>query len=303
MKPIPYIDRTTNTIAQEKVYGGKAVAFLYGGSWLGNLLKSLFSKNSFISSLMGYYNKLPSSKKRIAPFIADYDVNPDEFLLSVDDYGSFNDFFIRELKRETRPIDASDAVIPADARYWFYDQVDADTDFLIKGERLNRNDLLGDPEKAKLFEGGSVAIARLCPSDYHRFHFPFDCIPSKAHLINGPLFSVNPVAIKQNVAHLLENKRKITLLESELFGTTAYIEIGATSVGTIQETFTPLKKAEKGQEKGYFEFGGSALIILFQPGSIAFSQDLLDATKQGYEIRCLMGQKMGLSRLAKEKYT
>lgn len=303
MKPIPYIDRVTKKIAHEKVYGGKAVAFLYGGSFLGNLLKSLFSKNSFVSSFMGYFHKLPSSKKRVAPFIAEYEVDASEFLLSPDAYSSFNDFFIRELKPEARPIDSSDAVIPADARYWFYDQVGENSDFLIKGERLNRADLLGDAEKAKLFENGSVAIARLCPTDYHRFHFPFDCIPNEPRLINGPLFSVNPVAIKQNVAHLTENKRKVTFLESELFGLTAYIEIGATSVGTIQETFTPHKKALKGQEKGYFEFGGSALAILFQPGAIAFSQDLLDATKQGYEIRCLMGQKMGLSRLAKEKYT
>ncbi len=301
MKPIPYIDRTTKKICLEKVYGGKAVAFLYGGSWLGNLLKSLFSKNAFMSSFMGYFHKQPSSKKRIAPFIAEYDVDAEEFLLSPEDFKSFNDFFIRQLKPEARPIDSSDAIIPADARYWFYDQVEKNSDFLIKGERLNRQDLLGDTEKAKLFENGSVAIARLCPSDYHRFHFPFDCIPSAPHLINGPLFSVNPMAIKQNVAHLTQNKRKVTYLESELFGQVAYIEIGATSVGTIQETFIPNVKALKGQEKGYFEFGGSALIILFQPNSISFSQDLLDATKQGYEIRCLMGQKMGLSRLSKEK--
>lgn len=301
MKPIPYIDRVTKKIAFEKVYGGKALAFFYGGSWIGNLLKSLFSKNSFMSSFMGYCHKLPSSKRRIAPFIAEYEVDADEFLLPPEAFSSFNDFFIRELKPEARPIDSSDAVIPADARYWFYDQVGENSDFLIKGERLNREDLLGDAEKAKLFENGSVAIARLCPSDYHRFHFPFDCTPSAPLLINGPLFSVNPVAIKKNVAHLTQNKRKVTFLESDLFGTTAYIEIGATSVGTIRETFTPHQKAAKGQEKGYFEFGGSALIILFQPDTIAFSQDLLDSTKQGYEIRCLMGQKMGLSRLSKEK--
>ena len=301
MKPIPYIDRTTKKLAYEKVYGGKALAFFYGGSFLGNLLKSLFSKNSFMSSLMGFIHKLPSSKKRIAPFITDYDVNPDEFKVNPDAFTSFNDFFIRELKPEARPIDTSDAIIPADARYWFYDEVDSMSDFLIKGERLNRKELIGDEKKAQLFENGSVAVARLCPSDYHRFHFPFDCTPSAPHLINGPLFSVNPIAIKQNVAHLTQNKRKVTFLESDLFGQVAYVEIGATSVGTIKETFTPNKKAKKGEEKGYFEFGGSALIILFQPGSIAFSEDLLDATKQGYEIRCLMGQKMGLSLLSKEK--
>lgn len=297
MKPIPYIDRISGQIAYEKVYGGKTVAYLYSGSLLANFFKNLISKNSVISSLLGFWHKRSWTKKNIIPFIKEFDVDPKEFVLAPKEFTSFNDFFIRKLKPESRPIEKASAVIPADARYWFYDQVDKDSDFLVKGERLNLVKLLGDSEKAKLFEGGSVAIARLCPSDYHRFHFPVDCIPHTPQLINGSLFSVNPLSIKQNISHLTENKRKVTFLDSSEFGLIAYIEIGATSVGTICETFCAHEPASKGSEKGYFEFGGSALILLFQPNTIEFSSDLLQATAKGYEIRCLMGQKMGLVKI------
>lgn len=293
MKPITYIDRKTGAVAFEKVYGGRALSYLYNGSVLGNFFKQFLSKNPFVSSFLGWWHKRKWTKKNILSFICEYEVDATEFLKQPEDFSSFNDFFIRKLKPEARPIEQTEAVIPADARYWFYEQLDEKTDFLIKGERLNRASLLGDQNQSKLFEGGSIAIARLCPSDYHRFHFPVDCIPGNTKLINGPLFSVNPLSIKQNIAHLTENKRKVTLLDSPLFGQIAYIEIGATSVGTIQETFTPHSPVLKGEEKGYFEFGGSALILLFQPKRISFCQELLEATQKGYEIRCLMGQKMG----------
>ena len=298
MKPIPYIDRQTGNIAYEKVYGGKAVSFLYNGSKLGSFLKNCFSKNSCVSSILGFWHKQKWTKRNILSFMEDYGVDSREFL-EPNSFNCFNDFFIRKLKSESRPIAASDAVIPADGRYWFYDELTSKSDFIVKGERLNRKKLLG--EECQLFENGPVAIARLCPSDYHRFHFPVDCIPSKATLFNGPLFSVNPLSIKQNIAHLTENKRMITYLETSLFGTIAFIEIGATSVGTIKETFFPNEPVPKGAEKGYFEFGGSALILLFKPGSILFSEDLLDATKKGYEIRCLMGQKMGVAKFKELK--
>ena len=297
MKPIPYYDRQTGKLAYEKVFGGKTLAFLYGGSRLGNFFKNCISKNSFASSFMGFWYNLSLTKRNILPFIEKYAVDPKEFLLKSEDFVSFNDFFTRKLKPEARPIASSDAVIPADARYWFYENMTDNTDFLVKGERLNQNILIANDALAKEFEGGAALIARLCPSDYHRFHFPVDCIPGEPKLINGPLFSVNPIAIQQNIRYLTENKRILTILKSPLFGKIAYIEIGATSVGSIKETYTPNVPVLKGSEKGYFEFGGSSLILLFQKNAISFSPDLVQATKNGYEIRCLMGQKMGLAKI------
>src|SRR6202044_707631 len=103
---------------------------------------------------------------------------------------------------------------------------------------------------AEQFANGSVVLARLCPCDYHRFHFPCDAIPGPAKLINGPLYSVNPIALCKNLSILSENKRMITELETDHFGKVLYIEVGATNVGSIHQTFTPYQRYKKGDEKG-----------------------------------------------------
>jgi phosphatidylserine decarboxylase len=290
MNEIPYIDRLTGTLEHEKIFGGKALRYLYSQSTLAKLLCGFISKNSFISRLYGMWQKCPWTARSVNPFIKKYDVDSTEF--EEQSFKSFNDFFIRTLKKSARPISTSLAVIPADARYWFYPHLDTRKPLLIKGQSFDLSQFLGDKELANRFAGGSALLARLCPTDYHRFHFPCDCIPGKAKLINGPLFSVNPIATWQNVAFFTENKRKVTLLESEDFGTIAYVEIGATNVGSIVETYTPFKKAFKGSEKGYFEFGGSALALFFLPGKITFAEDLVKAGDTGLEIRCLMGQPL-----------
>lgn len=301
MEPIIYIDRLSGTKVVEKVYGGKALSFLYGEDALSRIfgapLLHLLSKYSFFSSFVGFWQRLPFTKKKIQPFVENYEVDANEFEKSVSHFDSFNDFFVRKLKPQARPIEGkrSSAVIPADGRYWFYQEISSANFFYIKGEKFNLNSLLENEELARHYQNGSMVIARLCPSDYHRFHFPCDCIPGESKVINGWLYSVNPVALKKDFDILTKNKRTLCELKSPLFGNILYIEIGATSVGSIHETYQPGKFYEKGAEKGYFSFGGSCLILLFEPHTIQFDSDLLRASEEGFEIKCLMGQSMGHS--------
>src|SRR5947209_5440041 len=129
MKPIIYIDRITQKKESEKVYGGSALKFLYGDDWVSKLfgfpLLHLLAKNPIFSALYGMWQKHPFSKKKIVPFIQAFEVNPSEFLLEVSKYKSFNDFFIRHLKSEARPIiaDESTAIIPADGRYLVFPNI------------------------------------------------------------------------------------------------------------------------------------------------------------------------------------
>ncbi|MEC7838936.1 MAG: archaetidylserine decarboxylase [Chlamydiota bacterium] len=235
------------------------------------------------------------SKCKIQPFIEKYSIDVFEFKDPISSYHSFNDFFIRKLKLESRPIHFNDAVIPADGRYYFYSDISKVDGFIVKGEKFDVDSLLQDTQLANRYKDASVVLARLCPVDYHRYHFPCDCTPSVAKIINGYLYSVNPIAIKQNIHIFAKNKRAVTEFETDKFGKVLFLEIGATNVGSINQTYVPGNTYSKGEEKGYFSFGGSALIILFEQGSIQFDQDLLDATKNGFEIRCLMGQSMGVS--------
>jgi len=301
MDPIVYIDRLTGTRAKEEVYGGSFLELLYGESllsrYLGKIALPLFAKLHFFSWIYGYFQRLPSSKKKIRPFIKKFQVNSDEFLEDVDAYPSFDAFFTRKLKPEARPIalDPQMAVIPADGRYLFFPRIDESEGFAVKGQKFSLEELLQDAALAKRYEKGSMAMARLCPTDYHRYHFPCPSFAGKTTTINGWLFSVNPIAVKNNIKIFTENKRTKCELASDQFGKILFMEIGAKCVGKIHQTYTPESFVEKGDEKGFFSFGASSLILLFEPGRILFDKDLLSASKDYIEIRCLMGQSMGRS--------
>ena len=291
---IQYIDRKTNTLCEEKIYGEKPLLLLYGDSFFSKIfsytLLPLLAYLPFFSNFYGFLQKRPASRAKIEPFIQTYAIDRAEFL--TEDFRSFNDFFIRKLKPSCRPIhsDPNIASMPADGRYLVYPRFDR---FLAKGQEFTLASFLNDPVYARRFETGSMLIARLCPVDYHRFHFPCDGVPCKPRLINGPLYSVSPIALRKRISILSENKRVVTEIDTPRFGTILYVEIGATAVGTIQQTFSPDQPVKKGDEKGYFEFGGSCLVLLFEENRIAFDADLVENTNKGLETLCRFGESLG----------
>lgn len=222
---------------------------------------------------------------------------------------SFNRFFIRPLPKncldrghyDTELFTATTVVSPADGRHLAYTAVSAQSEFDVKDRRFNLKELFGgvqvDGRDAySLFEGGSLLLSRLCPLDYHRFHFLCDGIVVSGKdadgttLINGPLTSVNPIAFAKQAKLLCENKRHVTMIRSP-YGWLAIVEVGATGVGSVVQTWTD-KNVQRGAEKGYFEFGGSTVITLFEK-PIQFSQDLLDASNRGVELFVYAGDQVG----------
>jgi phosphatidylserine decarboxylase len=180
--------------------------------------------------------------------------------------------------------------------------VDTADGFYVKGMKFTLAELLGEaalPEDqrvlAKKFTGGAMLISRLCPVDYHRFHFPVGGTPSEASLINGWLYSVSPVALRRNIHYLIENKRELTLIQAPGFGEVAMLEVGATNVGSIVQSYTFGRDVAKGDEKGLFSFGGSCVITLFQAGRIRFDADLLEQSEQHLETYAKMGDRLGLA--------
>jgi phosphatidylserine decarboxylase len=299
MEPILYLDRASGTKETEKVYKGGAIELLYGTGLLSKLigtsLAHALARIPFFSAFYGYLQDRPASAKKVGPFIKEFNIDTSEFAQKADSYISFNDFFTRKLKPSARPIAPGQdvAVIPADGRYWFYPHFDAAEGIIVKGETFDLPTLLGDAELAERYRQGAMVIARLCPTDYHRYHFPVDCVPGDTQLINGWLYSVNPAAIKKDLRIFTQNKRTLCKLYTEKFGTVLFMDIGATCVGAMHQTYASESPCLKGDEKGYFSFGASSLILLFEPNIIQFDKDLVDATAQGVEIRCLMGQSMG----------
>ncbi|MEN9343721.1 MAG: phosphatidylserine decarboxylase proenzyme [Chlamydiota bacterium] len=298
---IIYFDRVSKKMGQEKVYGALFLDILYGKQlWkraLSLIALPLFAGVPFFSKLYGWFQKSHFSRYKVRPFIHRFDVDASEFSDPVDSFRSFNDFFIRKLDLKCRPMAEGKevAVLPADARYLVFPRIDQIDHFFVKGHPFSLEQLLQDKQKAAAYREGSMVIARLCPVDYHRFHFPCDGVAGMAEEIPGPLFSVNPIALKKDPTILSRNKRVITPFKTPSFGTILYIEIGATYVGSIHQTFEKGKMYKKGDEKGFFSFGGSSLILLFEPGKIHFEEDLLRYSSRNIEVRGLFGDKLGKS--------
>jgi phosphatidylserine decarboxylase len=134
---------------------------------------------------------------------------------------------------------------------------------------------------------------RLCPTDYHRFHFIDSGIPKENHCIKGHYYSVNPIALKSIPKLFCENKREWSLFKSDNFKDVLHIEVGATCVGSIFQTYSPDTKVNKGDEKGYFKFGGSTTILFFEKDSVKIDSDILDQSKFGFECKVLFGENIG----------
>ena len=296
VEPIRYFNRHTGTLETEQVYGEGFLRWSYGNP-LGAISLNAFVKRPFFSKWYGRRMSTPESASRVLPFIATYGLDPEDFADSPSSYRSFNEFFYRKLKPQARPIDADDSnvVFPADGRHLGFQRASEISGVFVKGQKFDLAALLGDKDLAARYADGALVLSRLCPVDYHRFHFPAAGVPGETRLIEGPLFSVNPIALRQRLAYLWTNKRTITCLETERFRAVICMEIGATCVGTIQQTFTPGHPVTKGQEKGYFAFGGSSTLTLFEPGSVILEPDLVENSANQIELYARIGSRMGCS--------
>jgi len=294
--PIRYYDRYKKTIETEQIYGGKWLRWIYETN-LGRLSLALAVKRAIVSRYYGWKMSMRSSANRVLPFIVDYNLDVDEFAKKPLTFKSFNDFFYRALKPGARPIFPGEnvAVLPADGRHLAFQNVDAAEGFYAKGQKFSLESFLGDKTLAAEFAGGSLVISRLCPVDYHRFHFPVSGRPGEPRSINGWLYSVSPIALRLNLGYLWENKRVITLVDSPVFGRVAVCEIGATMVGSIFQTFSTGRPVAKGEEKGLFKFGGSCVITIFQAGRIRIDDDLVTHSAEGMEVYARMGDRLGVA--------
>lgn len=293
-EPIRYYDRYKKTLATERIYGERWLRFAYENP-VGRGFVWLFARRVLFSAYYGWRMNRAYSAQKVIPFIVKYDLDVDEFARSAFEFKTFNEFFWRGLKPAARPIAPGDrvAVLPADGRHLAFPDVDAAEGFYVKGAKFTLAELLGDAALAETFAGGSMLISRLCPVDYHRFHFPVAGVPGEPRLINGWLYSVSPVALRRNIRYLVANKRVVTRLQSPAFGTVAMIEVGATNVGSIKQTHVPDRAVAKGEEKGVFKFGGSCVITLFQRRRIRFESDLLTQSAQQVETYARMGDRLG----------
>jgi phosphatidylserine decarboxylase len=287
---IRYWNRKTQREEQEQVYGDAFVRWLYGTRTGQAASDAVLSRHAF-SKLYGAYQASRLSAHKVAPFIAEFKIPMEEY--APGPFRTFNDFFIREFRPGRRVFAADPGTLPAfaEARYLGYRAIRPEQVFPVKGEHLSAEALLGDAAKARPFVGGPLLLARLCPVDYHRFHYPDDGRTLESYPVHGALHSVNPLALRYRSEILATNERAVSILETRNFGKLAYIEVGAMMVGLIVQTHKN-PDFRRGDEKGYFLFGASTVIVLGEPGAWTPSADLLENSAREREVLVRLGEPL-----------
>lgn len=291
---IKFFNRYTGRVEQEKVYGAAWMRWTYCNPF-GRLALEAFVKRPLFSKWYGWRMNRPISQRKVLPFIRTYGLDVNEFADAPESFRSFNEFFYRRLKLGARPIDPDQdsVVFPADGRHLGFPDASKIDGVFVKGQRFDLARLLDDAELAKHYANGTVVLSRLCPVDYHRFHFPLAGQASETKLLNGPLYSVNPIALRRKLSYLWENRRTLTTLETKRFGRVLLLEIGATNVGSIVQTYRAKTAVEKGDEKGYFRFGGSSTLLLFEPSRVCLADDLVEQSRNQCELYARVGDRLG----------
>ncbi|GKU16124.1 unnamed protein product [Fusarium langsethiae] len=295
-------DRLTGQINEEKmsVYVRLGIRLLYKG------LKSRDMENKRIRKLLknlsvkqGKKFDDPASKDEIEKFIAFHGLDMSEVLLPLEEFNNFNEFFYRALKPDARPCSAPHnphiIVSPADCRSVVFNSISTATKIWVKGREFNMKRLLGDayPEDVSRFEGGALGIFRLAPQDYHRFHIPVDGVMGKPKTIEGEYYTVNPMAIRSALDVYGENVRVLVPIDSECHGRVMVICVGAMMVGSTVITRNEGDKVQRAEELGYFKFGGSTILLLFEPARMVFDGDLVDNGHDALETLVRVGMSVG----------
>ncbi|MDD2598022.1 MAG: phosphatidylserine decarboxylase [Kiritimatiellae bacterium] len=289
---IEYFDRQTGALCRETVMGDAAVQWAYL-SLSGKICAPLLFGTSLPSRVLGWYFNSPLSKSKIQKTISALKIDTSEFATPPDQFRSFNHFFIRKLKSGARPIPADERCLlsPADGRLLVYGNMQDESPVHVKGVDSPLRHLFDTP--IDNFNEGDAAVIRLCPADYHRFHFPCDGRVTAQESVKGQYHSVNPMALRARKRIFCRNKRAYALIETEKFGEIAFMEIGAFGVAGIHQTYTGTT-VQRMQEKGYFDFGGSTIVLLFQKNRITFDADLLANSAKGIETLVKAGEQIAL---------
>lgn len=256
---------------------------------LGKPARSIMTK-PFITALMGAYMDTRLSAKRIEGFVRHNGIDMNEYVEC--GYRCFNDFFTRSIKPEARPINYTPDVLisPCDGYMSAY-RISSDSVFSIKDSYYNVEDLVGGSEIAAEYLNGTCLVLRLGVENYHRYCYIDDGFKSRNYHIPGRYHPVQPIVVRKHPV-FIQNTREYTVLYTKNFGVVTQIEVGACLVGRICNHHEA-GVIRRGEEKGYFSFGGSTIVLLFKEGAVDIPQEVFDATSEGKEAIIKYGEAIG----------
>ena len=281
-------NRKTNEIKEIKE--DRLPLFLYG-----NIFGRIFARilaMKFISKISGWFMNRSISRIMIKNFIKNNHINMDDYPETK--YQNFNEFFIREIDHSKRPIDKNKKIFisPADSKLTVY-KINKASKFKIKDSYYKIEDLIKD-DIYKEYLNGYCLIFRLCVDDYHRYCYIDDGEHDKPVHIKGQFHAVRPIVLDYYNIYK-RNARTWTLLKTKNFNNIIHVEVGALNVGKIHNHHQKYK-FKKGEEKGYFLFGASTVVLLVKENQITIDNDILEASKKDIETIVKYGEKIGIKK-------
>nr|POF08180.1 phosphatidylserine decarboxylase proenzyme 3 [Quercus suber] len=297
-------DRLTGMINEERmsVYVRLGIRLLYKGLKSREMEKKKARKLlRSLSFKQGRKYDDPASAAQIPGFVNFHQLDMGEVLLPIKEFKTFNEFFYRALKPDARPCSAPDdpnvVVSPADCRSVVFNRLEDAQRIWVKGREFSVERLLGEafPADAHRYQNGALGIFRLAPQDYHRFHIPVDGVMGEPKLIDGEYYTVNPMAIRSALDVYGENIRVCVPIDSVSHGRVMVICVGAMMVGSTVITRQAGDQVKRAEELGYFKFGGSTILCLFEPGVMKFDDDLIDNSNGALETLVRVGMSIGHS--------
>lgn len=277
-------------ITEENTMQDRLLERLYGCAAGRLLLKPLV--RPWVSRMGGRLLDSGLSRFLIGPFIRGHAIDMAEY--EPGDYASYNDFFMRRIRRDARRVESAPEafVSPCDSRLCVYG-IEKNRTFSIKHTRYTVGSLLRDGRLARDYAGGYLWVYRLCVEDYHRYIYVDQGRMSKIKRIPGLLHTVNPAA-NDHYPIYKENTREYGVLHSENFGPVLVMEVGALLVGEIRNHDRG-ERVRRGWEKGRFAFGGSTIILMTRKGAVRPDPDILKNSCQGIETKVRLGERVGVS--------
>ena len=271
----------------------RLLGLLYGNALGRALLRPLVSPA--VSRLAGKFLSSGLSRGLIQPFIRKNRIDMRQFE-SVR-YHSYNEFFSRKIRPEMRPVDCdpSHLISPCDSKLTAL-EITNECSFQLKHTEYTVASLLRNEELAESFLGGYALIFRLTVDDYHRYCYVDDGEKEENMHIAGALHTVNPIA-NDHYPIYKENTREYSILHSHEFGDILMMEVGALLVGRIVNHHEKATVA-RGQEKGYFQFGGSTVVLLLKGGVVQIDADILENSRMNIETIVRMGEKIGIAAIS-----
>jgi phosphatidylserine decarboxylase precursor len=296
-------NRETGRLEEELIplFVRLGIRLLYQGSGVRSLVdkqrvQHIF-QNMSIKQGAKYDRTGPKVQTVIREFINQYSIDLSDVEKPIREFQTFNEFFSRKLRPGARicafPDDAKRVVSAADCRLTVHNTLQSAQQIWIKGKSFSTFSLLVDPEMGKLFTDCSIAIHRLAPQDYHRYHSPVEGKVVKITKMPGSYYTVNPMAIRSSVAVYSDNVREIMYIDTPVFGLVAFVAVGAMLVGSNVFTVQVGDYVRRVDELGYFKFGGSTCLLLIQQGLCQYDEDLVSNSHKALETLVKTGDGIG----------